>query len=67
VGLIVSLAGVLVVAPLLPEIIDYFGITSAEAGISISFMWACNALAQYPGGRYADRLSVGSSCSSVRA
>jgi len=59
VGLIVSLAGVLVVAPLLPEIIDYFGITSAEAGISISFMWACNALAQYPGGRYADRLSVG--------
>lgn len=58
-GLVVSLAGVLVVAPLLPEIIDYFEITSAEAGLSISFMWACNALAQYPGGRFADRLSAG--------
>lgn len=58
-GIVVSLAGVLVVAPMLPEIIDYFDITSAAAGLSISFMWACNALAQYPGGRYADRLSSG--------
>lgn len=58
-GIVVSLSGVLVVAPMLPEIIDYFEITSADAGISISFMWACNALAQYPGGRYSDRLSSG--------
>ncbi|MFC6974623.1 MFS transporter [Halomicroarcula sp. GCM10025709] len=44
---------------MLPEIIDYFQITSAEAGVSVSFMWGCNAVAQYPGGRYADRLSAG--------
>jgi len=56
-GIVVSLSGLLVIAPMLPEIIDDFGITAAEAGGSISFMWACNALAQYPGGRYSERLS----------
>ncbi|WP_256391522.1 MFS transporter [Natronoarchaeum rubrum] len=56
-GIVVSLSGILVIAPMLPEIIDDFGITAAEAGGSISFMWACNALAQYPGGRYSERLS----------
>lgn len=58
-GIVASLSGLLVVAPMLPEILEYFDITSAEAGISISFMWACNALAQYPGGRYSDGLSSG--------
>lgn len=58
-GIVVSLSGILVVAPMLPEVLDYFDITSAEAGATISFMWACNALAQYPGGRYSDRLSPG--------
>ncbi|MFA9418385.1 MFS transporter [Natrinema sp. HArc-T2] len=56
-GIVVSLSGVLVIAPLLPEIIDDFGITPAAAGASITFMWACNALAQYPGGRYSEDLS----------
>ncbi|QFU84716.1 MFS transporter [Natronorubrum aibiense] len=56
-GITVSLAGVLVIAPMLPEIIDEFDITPAVAGGSISFMWACNALAQYPGGRYSERLT----------
>ncbi|WP_367996094.1 MFS transporter [Haloferax volcanii] len=58
-GIVVSLSGLLVVAPMLPEIIDYFGVSAAEAGVSISFMWACNAAAQFPGGRYSDRLSAG--------
>lgn len=58
-GIVVSLSGILAVAPMLPEIIKYFNVTAAEAGISISFMWGCNALAQFPGGRYADRLSAG--------
>lgn len=57
-GIVISLSGLLVVAPMLPEIIDYFDITAAEAGISISFMWACNAVAQFPGGRYSDKLSA---------
>ncbi|WP_254532963.1 MFS transporter [Natrinema gelatinilyticum] len=55
-GIVVSLSGILVIAPML-EIIDDFGITPASAGASISFMWACNTLAQYPGGRYSERLS----------
>jgi MFS family permease len=57
-GIVVSLSGILVVAPLLPSIVSEFGITDAAAGASISFMWACNALAQYPGGRYAEQLSA---------
>jgi len=57
-GLVVSLSGLFVVAPMLPEIIDYFGITARQAGLSLSFMWACNAVAQYPGGRCADSLST---------
>jgi len=56
-GIVVSLSGILVIAAMLPEIIDDFGITAAEAGGAISFLWACNALAQYPGGRYSERLS----------
>jgi len=56
-GIVVSLSGLLVVAPLLPSIVEEFGITDAAAGASISVMWACNALAQYPGGRYAEQLS----------
>jgi len=33
------------------------GIVSAQAGVSVSFMWACNPFAQYPGGRYAQQFS----------
>ncbi|WP_435335838.1 MFS transporter [Haloarchaeobius sp. TZWWS8] len=55
-GLVVTLSGVLVVAPLLPAIIETFGISPATAGVSISVLWATNALVQYPGGRYADQL-----------
>ncbi|WP_435320753.1 MFS transporter [Haloarchaeobius sp. TZWSO28] len=55
-GLVVILSGVLVVAPLLPSIIETFDITPATAGFSISVLWGTNALVQYPGGRYADHL-----------
>ncbi|WP_267643363.1 MFS transporter [Haloarchaeobius amylolyticus] len=55
-GLVVTLSGVLVVAPLLPSIIETFDISPATAGVSISVLWATNALVQYPGGRYADHL-----------
>lgn len=57
-GIIVSISGLLVVAPLLPAIITHFEITPSDAGIALSLMWGANALGQYPGGRYADGLSA---------
>lgn len=47
--------GTLTLAPLLPAIIDGLGITSFRAGLALSVMWGLNAIAQYPGGRLADR------------
>ena len=57
-GLVISLSGLLVVAPLLPEIIAQFQISPAIAGASLSVMWGINAVCQYPGGRYADQTSA---------
>lgn len=43
--------------PLLPAIIEDLGITSSEAGVALTIMWAAIAITQYPGGRMADQLS----------
>lgn len=43
--------------PLLPALIADLGITEAEAGFSLSVMWAVYALSQFPGGRLSDRLT----------
>lgn len=43
--------------PLLPVIIETLGLTSFGAGIALSVFTVVRAGAQYPGGRYADRLS----------
>lgn len=47
----------LVLAPVLPRIIDDLGISPGLAGIALTVMWAMVALTRYPGGRLADRLS----------
>lgn len=51
------LAGQLAVAPLLPIIVEDFQISTSGAGFSLTVMWACAALAMYPGGEWSDRLS----------
>ncbi|MFB6302224.1 MAG: MFS transporter [Haloferacaceae archaeon] len=49
--------GRLVLSPLLPALIADLNISSFEAGIALSTLWACYALLQYPSGRLSDRLS----------
>lgn len=51
------LAAQLTIAPLLPVIIEDFDITATNAGIALTVMWACAALAMYPGGRLSDVLT----------
>lgn len=55
-GTVALLAGQLIVSPLLPTIIDEYGITSGAAGSALTTMWACAALSMYPGGRLSDSL-----------
>lgn len=55
-GTAALLAGQLVISPLLPRITDEFGIGSGTAGAALTAMWACAALAMYPGGRLSDTL-----------
>ncbi|MFC6905123.1 MFS transporter [Halalkalicoccus tibetensis] len=57
VGVVALLAGQLVLAPALPAIIEEFDIAPTAAGASLTVMWACAALAMYPGGRSSDLLS----------
>nr|WP_303650277.1 MFS transporter [Halalkalicoccus sp. NIPERK01] len=47
----------MVVAPALPAIIAEFDIAPSTAGGGLTLMWACAALAMYPGGRSSDLLS----------
>lgn len=48
--------GLLIIAPLLPAIIDDLGLSPFRAGIALSVMWGLNALSQYPGGRISDEI-----------
>lgn len=49
--------GTLVLAPLLPAIIDDLGISAFQAGIALSVLWGLNALGQFPGGRLSDQFT----------
>lgn len=44
-----------VLSPLLPAIIDGFGVSTGTIGIALTGMWAAVALTQLPGGLLADR------------
>ncbi len=57
VGVTTLLAGQLVIAPALPAIVSEFGIDPSAAGAGLTLMWACAALAMFPGGRSSDLLS----------
>ena len=56
-GTMTIMSGRLVISPLLPSIIEDLSITSFEAGIALSSMWAFTAGFQYLSGRGADELS----------
>jgi MFS family permease len=56
-GTVAAMGGRLVFAPLLPAIVDDLAISSAQAGVALSVLWACASLIQYPGGRASDELS----------
>jgi len=43
--------------PLLPTIIEDLVLTSTEAGIALTLMWALYAISQFPSGRLSDHLS----------
>jgi MFS family permease len=57
VGTVAAFVGRNIFGPLLPAIIETLDITSAEAGIALTVMWASIALTQYPGGLLSDQLS----------
>ena len=46
-----------ILPPLLPTIMADLSITAFQAGIALTVLWATYALAHYPAGRFADRLS----------
>lgn len=54
VGTMTVIGGQFVVSPVLPEVIETFGLTPSTAGIGLTLLWAAVALAQYPGGRLVD-------------
>lgn len=56
-GLATVKLGRYLLPPLLPEVIETLSISSVEAGIALSTITLLYGLFQYPGGRYADRLT----------
>jgi len=56
-GTVAAFVGRNIFGPLLPAIIETLGITSSEAGVALSVMWASIAITQYPGGLLSDQLS----------
>jgi MFS family permease len=57
IGWMTILLGRNIISPLLPAIIDDLGILPSQAGIALTAMFGCYALAHYPGGRLSDQLS----------
>jgi YNFM family putative membrane transporter len=45
----------LVVSPVVPDIVDSFGVTNSAVGLALSGMWAAYALTQFPSGILGDR------------
>ncbi|GAB6860602.1 MFS transporter [Haloplanus litoreus] len=52
----VTMVARLAPSPLVPDIIDAFGVTTGTVGVALSGMWAAYALFQFPGGIVADRI-----------
>jgi YNFM family putative membrane transporter len=52
----VTMVARLVPSPLVPDIIDAFGVSTGTVGLALSGMWAAYALFQFPGGVVADRI-----------
>ncbi|WP_251329177.1 MFS transporter [Haloplanus pelagicus] len=52
----VTMVARLAPSPLVPGIIDAFGVTTGTVGVALSGMWAAYALFQFPGGVIADRI-----------
>ncbi|AZH24260.1 MFS transporter [Haloplanus aerogenes] len=52
----VTMVARLVPSPLVPDIIDTFGVSTGTVGLALSGMWAAYALFQFPGGVIADRI-----------
>jgi MFS family permease len=52
----VTMVARLVPSPLVPDVIDAFGVTTGTVGLALSGMWAAYALFQFPGGVVADRI-----------
>lgn len=57
VGTLMAFVGRNIFGPLLPSIIEDLAVTSGEAGVALTVMWAAIAITQYPGGLLADQLS----------
>jgi len=45
------------VSPLLPNVVDSFGITAARAGVALTVMMGAHSVMQYPAGRISDGLT----------
>jgi predicted MFS family arabinose efflux permease len=52
----VTMVARLAPSPLVPDVIDAFGVTTGTVGLALSGMWAAYALFQFPGGIVADRI-----------
>jgi len=52
----VTMVARLAPSPLVPDIIDAFGVSTGTVGLALSGMWAAYALFQFPGGVVADRV-----------
>jgi YNFM family putative membrane transporter len=52
----VTMVARLAPSPLVPGIIDAFGVTTGTVGVALSGMWAAYAIFQFPGGVVADRI-----------
>ena len=52
----VTMVARLTLSPLVPDIIETFGVSKSATGIALTGMWAAYALFQFPGGTLADRI-----------
>jgi len=52
----VTMVARLVPSPLVPDVIDAYGVSTGTVGLALSGMWAAYALFQFPGGVVADRV-----------
>jgi len=52
----VTMVARLAPSPLVPDVIDAFGVSTGTVGLALSGMWAAYALFQFPGGIVADRI-----------